>query len=279
MKIQLLVLFLSTGLFANAQLPEYFIDLYMGDVQVIKPGKKPVAIKARMLVFPEDKLILKKEDARVTLVNKEQQYIVLNKKGNYKVAELSGIPRQKTTGITEKYFHLVWEELLDPGQSKSSATFKNIAGSWGGVSRGTCDFSGIPADNTAAAGTDLEFRWPTMDSTKRYRFTLFDAGNNTVLELVIRDTMLVLSNKNFLRQGENMYYWHIESVEAPCGETPKNKLVWLSSAEYQRKTDELIRMIKADDNTHYNLEICKALADNGFYELALVYFKKAIENK
>ena len=64
MKIRLIFLFLSVSLVAKAQFPVYFIDLYMGDVQIIKPGKKPAPVKTHMLVFPDDKILIKKDGAK-----------------------------------------------------------------------------------------------------------------------------------------------------------------------------------------------------------------------
>ena len=279
MRNKFIILFLISGLSVRAQLPEYYVDLYLGDVQIIKPGKKPVQVKKRMLIFPEDILLLKKDGQRVTLVNKEKQYIILTAKGNYKISNLSKLPHEKTFGITEKFLNLIWEELLDPGSFSRDANLKTIAGSWGGVNRGSCDFIGVPADNFATEEPAIEFSWRVMDSTKHYRFTLFDRNSNIKLRLIIRDTLISLSNANFLPLPENRYYWQVESVENKCGNTPRYLLNWLNAQTYMLKTNELIQSVKKDENAHYYLEVCKVLYAKGFYKMAAEYFLKALDEQ
>ncbi len=279
MRCKFIFFLLACYLNSPAQMPEYFVDLYIGSVQILKPGKKPVQVKNRTLLFREDKILLKKDGDQVTLLNKEAEYLILNKKGVYSIADLTGFPRRKSAGITKRYAELVLEELLRPSSIGDNARLKNIAGSNGGVDRGACDFVGGPENNIATADQELEFSWMPIDSTVHYRFSLLDEHNNELLGIMIRDTVFRLSNNHWLPEPENNYYWQVKSVENDCGDMPKYKLNWLTDVGYAKKSEELIKSVNKNNYTHYNLEICKILYDNGFYKLATTYFKKALEGE
>lgn len=259
-----------------AQFPAFFIDLYFGDVQVIKPGKKATPVKSRMFLYPEDILLIKNEGGNATLVNKDYQYTVLSKKGSYKLSEISKLPVSKPKGITQKYFELLWEELLNPGSISRDEKVKKIAGSWGGIIRGICNLKETPEENTVSAENWITFNWPSFDGTTKYRFSIFDKNSEMLYQFIIRDTTITINRKNFVKESVNTFYWQAESEEAPDNKTCKNKLNWLTPEEYRKQSELLIKSIQGNYNLNYNLEVSNKLFENGFYKLALGYFEKSL---
>lgn len=279
MKIKIFILIFLSASVSKAQFPEYFIDLYAGDVRLVKPGKKPVPVKVRMLIYPEDKIVLMKDGAQVTLVNKEKQFLTLNKKGTYKVNELSVVPLQKPEGITSVFFQFLWEELLDPGHMPQQKSLKNIAGNKGGGIRGKCDLIKNPEDLTSTADKFVQFSWDRIDSIDHYQFSLFDSDNNLQLGIILKDTVFSLDTRRWVRFPANFYEWQIESVENGCSVSPRNRLVLLTEEEYERQVNELIKSVSRDDHSHYNLEVSKKLYGKGFFSLADAYFEKAVRGQ
>ena len=117
------------------QLPDYYVYLVKGTVTVSGANKKPQKIKQGDFVFATDVLDIGK-NAEVTLTNREAAYFVLSNEGSVKVSTIPKNLSKSYTGVTKKYLHLVWEEVLDPNYDFTKFKQKNLTGVYGGVSRG-----------------------------------------------------------------------------------------------------------------------------------------------
>jgi hypothetical protein len=133
------------------------------------------------------------------------------------------------------------------------------------------------ADIAFTADT-LHFSWSAIKGSSQYIFSLFNAEQYPVIEIITADTQLVISNKGMLIQNENVYFWKVSSYEDPCRDEVLRKFTWLKPGEYENQVAELIKGIdKTNGNT--NLEISKLLFDKGFYKLSAEYLLKAIKSQ
>jgi len=197
MKYFVTIVLLALHINSCAQLPEYYVDLVKGEITV--QNKKQI-LKAHDFVYPADILVLKKTGAEVTLVNKEGDFFVLADRGTYRAADLSKRKRQTSTGITKKYFQLVWNELENPSNTLKSGV-ANMVNTWGGVSRGSCMQKLYPPDAYTAAGDTIRFSWSASAPGQGYRFTLMDEKTNPLFELLLQDTQIVLKHHLAFRAG------------------------------------------------------------------------------
>jgi hypothetical protein len=275
-KILFLLLFLPVSAL-RAQFPDFYIDLYYGNVQVQKQGqKKPVPAKMGMLLYAGDKLLLQKEGSRVSLVNKDYQYLELNKKGGYAVSDIKKMTFNTPHSVTKKYFELVWEELLDPKVISGRDKTKKIAGTWGGIIRGQCSVQQLPYDNTVTADYWVHFTWPAMKGVKQYRFSIYADNNRMVQQYLLTDTVFSISAVGLLKEEANKYYWQVESDEDASRQTCRASWTWLSAKEYQKQSEAVIAAIDPSV-PHYLLAISTALFDKGFYALSQQYLLQTLE--
>lgn len=272
-KLLILLLFFS-NLTLQAQFPEFYVDLYVGDIQLIKAGqKKALPVKPRMLLFAGDKLIIKKEGNRISLVNKENKYLELNRKGDFNVSDISKMTFADPHSVTKKYFELVWEELLDPGAISAKDKGKKITGTWGGVIRGNCNKSEIPFDNSVSSDYWINFSWKAMPNVNRYRFSLYNERDILIHQYLISDTSFSIGAKGYVSNPSNIYYWQVEANDDPARVTCKAKLRWITAVEYKRQTDEIINSFDKSDSRYF-LNVSIKLFDSGFYSLAEEFFWK-----
>lgn len=278
MKIKFFFVMMLASLSCKAQFPSFMIDTWFGDVQVIKPGKKAVTVKSRIFLYDNDILVIKKNGGKVTLVNKEYQYSSIDKKGSYKIADLAKLTVAKSNSITEKYFELIWEELLNPGVFSAKEHINKIAGSYGGIIRGTCKNNEMPAENTSTADTWITFSWSPLPGLKKYRFSLYNQSDELLYQFIINDTAFTINSRNFVTNEPNSYYWEVEAEESPDQKTCKSKLNWLSAEEYKKQTEALNNLVDKS-KPYYLLEISNKFFENGFYKLSADYFRRAVEEQ
>jgi hypothetical protein len=263
------------GQLVKAQIPDYYVYLTHGDVWIQQPGNKSVKIKPKQLVYAPDVIEIKDQQAEIELVNREDNFIVLNAKGSYKVSALKEKLSKKTEGLTKKYLRLVWEAISHT--SSDFAVYKNesVAASWGAGARGVdCGIQKFPPNNPCFFSDDsLFFKWENKDIHKTYHFDLYDSSQTMIIELLVRDTQLVLLTRS-LSLGE--YYWSIEPVTHPCRNTGKSKITLVSKQWEDSVTVSLIKTIPLNkDDILYNLQISELLGNRGFISKALKYFNKS----
>jgi hypothetical protein len=257
-----------------AQSPLFFIDQLEGDVQVVKAGSKNAGTASiNLLLYPEDRLLLNKEGVKCKLAGRNNNHIVLTRKGSYKVSDITKMPFVESSSILSKYYQLLWEELLQTSVGGGTGRKDDLRDYWKNSKRGICSAIQEPLDKTITDDAIVYFTWPKMGATQQYRFSLFDPKGSLLYQFIVKDTFLGINHKNFIRQPQNSYLWQVESEEKSGNKTCQYLLNWVTSAEYKRWTDELIHGVKEESLTHHNLMVCQVLAENGFYKLANYYFK------
>ncbi|MEI9807939.1 MAG: hypothetical protein WDO16_08750 [Bacteroidota bacterium] len=194
MKSVLLIILLIACRESQAQLPDYYVYLVSGEARITNAGKTPVVIKQKQLVYNHDMLMLKK-GAEVTLVDKEAGFYVVNTAGTNKVSELiKKITPKNNDGLTSKYLKLLFHELLDPNQDFEKLKKENIAGVWGGVSRGDeCGNRIFPVNGLQTSSSPVVFKWHKTSPSSAYSFVIYDAGSNELVKMNTTDTLKTVS--------------------------------------------------------------------------------------
>lgn len=259
------IIFTVLAFQTDAQLPIYYAELVKGSINV---DKKP--LKSRSLLYSNDVITVGNNHSEVTLVNAEAEYVVLSRKGKYKVSDLDNM-KVKAPGITEKYFHLVWEELFQPHKDFSKYTISNM-GTWGGVTRGSCSIGKFPFHNMILKDSVLLFKWDSVPNAKAYRFTIKNENKSDILRLVVQNTQISVDMSLYL-QTNQFYYWNVESEPTRCKQFPDYKISVVTSTQYQSMINQVLGSINKSDK--YELTAAELLNDLGLYEAAAEYIKKA----
>ncbi|HUS00859.1 MAG TPA: hypothetical protein VMY77_03990 [Chitinophagaceae bacterium] len=235
MKFIALNFFLLLLSFANAQIPEYYVYLVKGDIKIAHPKAKIVPLKQNSLVFKEDEFIVTK-NSEVTLVNRDAKYIVINKQGKIKINDLGKSIHNSYTGVTEKYLKLLWHELLDPNYDYSKFKLQNIAGVYGGVSRGeeNCENVIFPISGLKTSFDSLHFFWKKIDSINTYHMVIYDATGEKIFNKAVSDTQLIisLSKEGLIKNGK--YVLSIKEPLSGCEEGTAHVFEILSKEQEQK---------------------------------------------
>src|SRR5438477_7987660 len=96
----------------RAQFPDYYVYLVKGVVTVSDKKGKHQARQGEFLYKTD--ILSFSNNSEITLTNKDADYFVLNKGNDLTLNTLATKEAGSYTGITKKYLHLVWEEVLDP---------------------------------------------------------------------------------------------------------------------------------------------------------------------
>jgi hypothetical protein len=263
----LLVLIFLSGI-CSAQLPEYYVFLVKGDVTLLKPNKKSEKVKQKHLLFKDDVLAIPL-NSEVTLVNKDANYIVLNTPGTIKVSELGKKTHDSYTGVTKKYMHLVWHELLDPGYDYSKFKQQNLGGTWGGASRGIppCPKLIFPVNGLKTSMDSVKFRWTKTSPAASYTFYIYDDNVVEIGKIEAGDTVKTIDLKQALKLGPGKYYWLVKSSEGGCEDeepnyfelmTGEDEAALVSSIITPDADDDLISQFDKIDRLEKNALIFKA---------------------
>ena len=272
--IQLAVLLLACS-FAEAQFPEYHVFLVSGNVKISKPGAKPVAIKQNGFVF-KDQVITITEKSELTLSDKNRNFYVLKTPGVYKAKDLSKVNNYRVPGVTEKYLTLVWNELFNTHHDYSKFTKTNIAGVYGGVSRGSdCNNLLFPVADLKTAEDSLHFTWRSTSTNKEYTFSLYNQKGTEIINRIVSDTSLTLSLKQKLGLEPGSYYWKIKSLNGLCEDDVPVSFE-IISRDNQKKAMDLIANGNEGDNVPSQLATIDKLEKAGMVPAARRYFQSVL---
>lgn len=168
----------------------------------------PHALMRNAPVFAGDRLSLTGTGASVILIAENTDYIRLNKPGDYDAETIQKMQRsQWKDDVSVKYFHLLWEEFFKPRPVTGHLDPATIAGSTGGVMRGSLQLL-APATVFRTSMDEQLFRWTGIPGATGYVFSLSDETRKTVLSRTVSDTVLLLVLKNSLHAGER-YRWSL----------------------------------------------------------------------
>ena len=268
MKHFFIFLFFALCLQSRAQLPDYYVYLSTGEATIARPGTKPVGAKQNQLVYKNDVIILKK-GAEVTLVDKDASFIVLNTAGTYKADELiKKATKRNNDGITGKYLKLLFHELLDPNQDFDKFKKENVAGVWGGVSRGDdCHNRILPMDGFKTSGASIVFKWRQTSRSSNYTFEIYDHENKPVNKINVKDTVLLVKVNDVLHNEKGIYKWRITSEDRGCEDEMPIYFEILTPENEQKLIGQLLASM-GNETLEKQMQQVDRLEKNGFIDAA-----------
>lgn len=274
--INLLSLLLVCNM-VQAQFPEYHVFLVSGSVESNRPGAKPVALKQNAFIF-KDQVIILKDKAELTLSDKNKNFYVLRTPGTYKAKDLPKIVNYRVPGVTEKYLTLVWNELFNTHHDYSKFTKSNVAGVYGGVSRGSdCNNLLFPIADLKTSEDSLHFNWLKTSMEADYTFSLYNQEGKEMLTQSVADTQLILGLKTKLDLQPGTYYWKVKSANGKCEDDVPVSFE-IITGENEKKAAGLIVNGNIDDNLPAQLASIDKLEKAGLISAAAKHFEELIKN-
>ena len=252
----------------NAQLPDYYVYLVSGEATITKPGAKPMAVRQNQLVYKNDVITLVK-GTELTLVDKDAAFLVLNTAGNYRSTDLARkLTKKNNEGLTAKYLKLLFHELLDPEHDYEKFKKENIAGVWGGVSRGEdCGNRIFPVNGLKTSVTSIIFRWHKTSPTSNYLFVIYDGEGKELVKMNVKDTLQPFNMVEIPQGRPGKYFWRVTSEDGICeGEVPI--YFDILTAESEKKLAEQLIAVKGIESMEIQLQQLDKLEKNAFIHVA-----------
>lgn len=262
----------------KAQFPEFYTHFVKGQVFVKKAGKKWLPMKQKDLLFKEDMIEIRQDNMEAHLVDKDGNFIVLKTKGIYRSGDLHKQVVKKTTGITQKYFALLWKDLNEPELKMPHLTVENLTGSWGGPGRGdsACDLLVFPQYGECISNDTLTFSWKKSGSASSYNFILMNERRNEMFNFITHDTSVTAIVGNMKNSDKTMLYWTVNPVGQNCA-TPERAMIYLLTKNEESKIiSTVLSTVKQEDPLIYHLEVADQLAKKGLTGHAVKYLNKAM---
>jgi len=257
-----------------AQRPQCYVYTITGDAFLFNKGKRVHLIQGN-LIFHNDTIAVNRS-CSLTLLDQNNKFIIVDHPGKYTYEDLQKTLNVKPTGITQKFFHFIWEDLLKPNSENIATPSKVVGGIVGGAKRGTCNPDMLePIDNSKIANDTILFSWAHLPEVNSYQVVLDDSEGNEFINMITRDTSFEILTRNLLRSEATSYSWKIVAIGRSANDC-KYSFTVVTPSEKQKNIDLLVNDIKNDnDDFLYYLKISDTLAKNGWYEEAVQYYNKA----
>jgi hypothetical protein len=271
LKIFLLVILMKEG---AAQLPRCYVYTIIGDASVLR-NHKLNSLKQGDFIFDADTIVLKKS-ASLNLLDYDNKFIMITSPGKYTYPDVQKSLDKKPTGITEKYFHFVWEHLLWPSSENRPVPSTLIGGAVGGAKRGDCPSTLIDPSDGAKVGNDtIRFRWRHVAGAAVYQLVLEDSVGGEFMNVIVKDTSISLLKRNLLKGEITLYHWKLLAGKR-LREDCSNDFTVVSQSEEDKEIQILTNKVaKTNDEFLYYLQLSEVMAQNGWYDQAADYLKKA----
>ncbi len=277
MKCLMVIFLFAFCLQGQAQIPDYYVYLVSGDASISKPGAKPIAAKQNQLVYKNDILILKK-GTEITLVDKDAGFFVLNTAGTYKTIDLvKKATKKNNDGVTGKYLKLLFHELLDPNHDFEKFKNENIAGVWGGVSRGDgCGNRIFPVNGLKTSVSSIIFRWHKTSPSSNYIFVIYDVDGKELVKMNVKDTLLPFNIAEILQGNSGKYLWRVTSNDGTCEDEVPTYFDILTIENEKKLSDKLV-VETGSENLEKQLQQIDKLEKNAFINVASARYSALVK--
>lgn len=276
MKSLIILLLFATPSYCHGQLPDYYVFLIKGNANVISSGGKPVPLKQNGFIYTSDAIDLK-TGAEVTLSDKELRFFVLRSPGIYKTKDIAKTKSDHAPGVTKTYLMLVWNELLNPNHDFTKFTNENIAGVYGGVSRGDlCNNLIFPVAGIITSSDSLHFKWHQTSATAKYALIIYDTERKEIINVAVQDTQKTLNITEAVHAMPGNYYWLVKGEKAGCeDEVP----VYFEIITREAEQKLVASLLQTDEHTDLpgQLQAVNKLEKNAMIPAAAEYYSKLIE--
>ncbi len=278
MKHLLIPVILVFCLESQAQLPDYYVYLVKGEASIANPGKKLVVLKQKQLVFKNDRLSIKK-GAELTLVDRNAHYYVIKTEGINKVSVMvTRVTPKAADGLTAKYLKLLFHELLDPNHDFEKLKKENIAGVWGGVSRGDeCENRIFPVNGLQTAAASIIFRWHKTSRLSDYLLVIYDQDGSELSASKVKDTLLSVNCTEMLKGKAGKYFWRVTSEDGTCEDEIPIYFNLLTPDAEKKLTEQLIGD-SAGATLEEQLQQIEKLEKNAFIDAAAARYSLLVKS-
>ncbi|HVU95451.1 MAG TPA: CHAT domain-containing tetratricopeptide repeat protein [Puia sp.] len=278
MRYYIFLLLIALKLQGMAQLPDYIVYTVTGNATMGRPGQKPGKIKQNQYVFRNTTIVVEGA-AEVTLVDKDANYIVLNKPMTYSHADLIHLgSRRMIDGMTKKYLDFLYRELLDPNEDLESFSKKNIASAWGGIHRDVeCGNRIFPPNGYKSSSNLIPFKWHTTSPDSAYVLSIYNEMGDTIASLSVSDTMQTISADEALSGKAGKFFWRVKSRTGTCEDEKPIYFFVLDPVEERKWVTTLI----ADSATTTlggKLQQIDILEKNLLIDAAFSYFDRLVRS-
>jgi hypothetical protein len=221
------------------------LKLNSGQIQPLKKGD---------YIVKSDKIMLE-EASNILTIDKNGVAYMLGKKGSHSFSNVLSNKETKTkSGLTSKYFKLIWRELK---RAKASHTLI------GGVFRGE-QLMLYPRDNIKIAGSVIEFLWESAEKNSDYYLFIRDTKNDKLSKFKLNITSFSIYKSSTIFANSKFFEWCVTTEEFPnLDNLPFFSFELISKSEYQNLRQSYqglvfdLQSLNFDNNTIY-AELCKA---------------------
>ena len=270
----LLVSLLIYGFSIAQEEPEFIMDSYSGNALVVH-NRNTLPGGVRQVIFNRDLIEIKDDLGEVTLINKDGKLIQLKGKGNYSAENLQNITFLNINPMMQEFYKQIWSRLAQPSDDNNHKEVETLSAFWGGLPGSkSCRIERLPTNNSVFDRDSVLFNWRNSDPSRTYHFSIFDQDHNPKIELLIRDTQVVLISKSL---PFGAYFWSVKATSHPCPEDSVNRFAIVSKSEDKLVVSAIINSVKKDpDPIRYNLNLSNALGERGYIDAAIEYFNKGL---
>lgn len=275
MRILSLLLLIAIPGISQAQ-PERvaYIKSITGKSQVTRDGKT-ILLQMGSLIYNTDQLLVGK-GSYLMLLGKTNRYYEILKPGKYTYADIEKKVEEKPTGITDKFFHLLWEDLIHH-ESGATVTGNKIGAAVGGPIRDldSCITLTEPTNIYHTSADTIRFAWEPVKDAGNYGFILCAKGGREIMHIVTSDTSLVLLKMPLLNGSMSTYTWKVITRNRGCTLATHEFTLYNSEKETE-KAEALASLVEKEDNPLiYYLRVSQVLAEQGWLSKSLEYYNKA----
>lgn len=277
-----MLLWFLTGIACGQQpvMPEAYVYTIAGKAAVIKSGKQKKLAQKDWL-FSTDTITIQAASS-LTLCTKDFKFLEITRPGTYPYNELEKTLNHEKTGVMHKLAHFIWHDLFKPENVQSVMSPEAIGGAVGGSKRG-CDLKMYPSDNYKTNRDTLRFVWRTLNATASYQFTLKDESAHEIINIITRDTQLVILSRGLLKENSGSFSWNVLANDggsscATSGNSSFSDLTLFATEESKMQIEQLINTIQGDKNSfRYCIDVTNTLAAAGWYDEAYQYSLRVMD--
>lgn len=262
--------------FAQTELPKALVITITGNASIYH-NNKPKQLKQYQQIFSNDVIHVKKATI-IELIDIDGQSVTINQPGSYNYKTLKQNLKEKPNNIVAKFFNMLWDDFFRPPPERIPVTEKSIGIVSGGSPRGNCNSMIDPLDKSKLCEDTITFRWHPVIGYSSYQFTLEDEQRNEILNIILKDTVIIFLKRGLLKDVSNAYSWKViaeQSQLVSCAQV-FNSFTIAAKSERDRQVNEIIaETARNTDEFIFYMNISKNLALKGWHHESFEYYKKA----
>lgn len=212
------IFFVFLTLSSKAQIPDFFVFSYKGDITYTRHGSSPAKIQSKTLLYKSD--ILLASDGSVVLVDADENFFTLDISNRFELKNVTARNKSVSSGIFKKYFHFVWEEFLHHSADNNSflkSRLQVIGGQIKSAYDSKCRTERFPPEDMIVGEKQIYFSWSSFGVNAEYRFHLLDRKGQPVFTKKLKDTSFILAAIDLWTEDENEYFWKVSTDDTLPG--------------------------------------------------------------